>query len=72
MGVTDNLFMEILAVVKMVYPDAESEAVAILPIKTKYDTLLCDLALEAFKKGQKMATADSKDDKMYTDMSSEV
>jgi hypothetical protein len=66
MEVTDSLFGEILSVVKAVYPDTDSEAAAILPVKEKYDALLGRLATVSFDLGKKMAQADVKDDAMYS------
>ena len=62
---TDALFMELIATLTVVYDSDEEQAVAIAPLKEKYDALFCNLASEAFKKGKKMSNADFKDNEMY-------
>lgn len=61
----DALFAELMSILAIVYSTVEEQAIAVAPIKQKYDKFLADLARESFMKGKKMFNADYKDNKMY-------
>jgi len=61
-----HLFDKIVHVVKVVYSDAVQEEAALEAIRQEYMTALEALASDAFVKGKKMASADTKDDMMYS------
>lgn len=63
---SDKLFTEMMSVLTATYSTVEEQAIAVAPIKEKFDKFLCDLAKESYKKGKKMYDADIKDDKMYS------